>query len=573
MKAIKFVLFIFGFIGLSINNLYAKEAVILYTGNTHAMLYTCSCPIERDGGVSRRASLVKELRKKNPELLLLDCGSFTAGGTMDEYIQNTRLDMQRSEVNLKTMELMRYDAVAVSGDEFNFGKEFFLKNAMKNNPAFLSANLDSDKIEPYIVKQVSGIKIGIIGLTNLGATQKSEGLKITAPKAIGKLVNRLRNEGVEVVIVLSTLGAKGDLDLISKVKDIDILFRGSNPLKEDTEAKVGSTFIVRPYWQGRKLGKLILEVKNGKLSNCKAEDIRLSDKIADDPDVLAILPRCYSDANCRKDDLTGSCQNPGELKASCSFTEPNKLRLIIITAKDCLVCNTEPVIEVLKKQFPGISPEYVDFKKSQKLIKDLSIKFLPAYIIGGEIENESNFEEFKNNLELIGGLYLLKPQVSGISYFIDRKEKKGNLDLFFSMFDKDAAALLSVLKEFNPTLHFLAVEKGNGFDAKNGAPEVEESLRGVCVQKHYPEKFWDYLTCRVKNINSSWWEDCLSEAETLKIKTCAKGPEGVFLLKENIALNKEVQVSFGLSYLLDNYQIFSSRGAPNKEELRKIIKK
>jgi len=573
MKGIKKILFVFALLALITGNLYAKEITVLYTGNTHAMLYPCSCPIERDGGVGRRASLVKKMRKRIPGLLLLDCGAFTAGGLMDEYTQNTRLDMQRTEVNLKAMELMRYDAVAVSSDEFNFGKEFFLKNARKNNPAFLSVNLESDKVEPYIVKQVSGVRVGIIGLTNLAANQKSEGLKVSAPKAMGQLVSRLKAEGVEVVIVLSTLGKKEDLDLISKVSGIDVLIMGNNPVKEEMEARVGSTFIVRPSWQGRKLGKLTLEVRDGKLLNCKAEDIRLSDNIPDDPDVQAILPGCYSDANCKKDGITGSCQNPGELKASCLFIEPNKLRLIVISAKDCVVCNTEPAMEMLKKEFPGISAEYVDMEKARNLIKDLSIKTLPAYIIGGEVEKEKNFESFKNNLELVGELYLLKPQAGGISYFVDRQIKKGSLDLFFSIFDKDAAGLLSVLREFNPALHFLAVEKDKGFDAKNGALETEEYLRACCVQKYYPQKFWDYLICRANNINSSWWEDCIPEADALKIRNCAKGTEGAFLLKENIALNKEVQVSLGLSYLLDNYQIFSSRGVPDKEEFRKILRK
>jgi len=573
MKSPRAILFIFALMVLCAGNLYAKEITILYTGNTHAMLYPCSCPVERDGGITRRAAFVKEIRRKSPELLLLDCGSFTAGGLMDEYTQNTRLDMQRSEVNLKAMELMRYDAVAIGGDEFNFGKDFFLKNAEKNNPVFLSANLESSKVKPYIIRQVSGIKIGIIGLTNLAASQKSEGLRVSPPKAMGQLVSRLKDEGAEVVIVLSTLGKKEDIDLISKVKDIDVLFMGNNPAKEELEAKLGSTFIVRPSWQGRKLGKLTLVVKNGKLLNCKAEDIRMSEEIADDPEVQAILPRCYSDANCKKDGITGSCQNPGELKADCLFVEPNKLRLVVISAKDCVVCNTQPVIDLLKRQFPGISAEFVDKEKAPNLIKDLSIKVLPAYIIGGEVEKEKNFDSFKNSLEFIGGMYLLKPQASGISYFIDRQIKKGRLDLFFSIFDKDASGLLLTLREFNPALHFLAVEKDKGFDAANGALEVEEYLRGVCVQKYYPQRFWDYLICRAKNINTSWWEDCLPEADALKISSCAKGAEGVLLLKENIALNKEVQASLGLSYLLDNYQIFSSRGVPDKEELRKIIKK
>ncbi len=573
MKSVKTILFLFALLALISGNLYGQEITILYTGNTHAMLYTCSCPIEQDGGISRRASLVKELRKKYPGLLLLDCGAFTAGGLMDEYTQNTRLDMQRSEVNLKAMKLMQYDAVAISSDEFNFGKDFFLKNARKSNPAFLSVNLESDKVEPYIFKQVSGIKIGIIGLTNLAANQKSEGLKIGAPKAIDQLINRLKNEGAEVLIVLSTLGKKEGLDLISKVKGIDVLFMGYNPVTEDLDAKVGSTFIVRPSWQGRKLGKLTLEVENGRLLNCKNEEIRLSDKIADDPDVQAILPRCYSDANCRKGGLTGSCRNPGELKASCLFAEPNKLELIVISAKECVICNIEPVLELLKKQFPGINAKHLDLKRAGSLIKDLSIKALPAYIISGEVEKENNFDSFKHNLEFKNGLYLLKPQISGVSYFINRRVKKGNLDLFFSIFDKDAVGLLSAVREFNPKLHFLAVEKDSGFDAKNGLLETEEYLRGVCVQKYYPQKFWDYLICRAKNVFSSWWEDCLGDSETFKIKTCARGPEGAFLLKENIALNKEVQVSFGPSYLLDNCQIFSSRGVPDPEELRKIIKK
>ncbi|MDD5561089.1 MAG: hypothetical protein PHT50_03035 [Candidatus Omnitrophica bacterium] len=574
MKIIKSALFVFGFLALNIGNLCAKEALVLYTGNTHAMLYPCSCPIEQDGGAARRASLIKELRKKFPAgLLLLDCGSFTAGGLMDEYTQNTSLDMRRSEVNLKAMELMEYDAVGISSDEFNFGKDFFLKNAGKNNPVFLSANLESDKVAPYIIKQFSGVKIGVIGLTGLSAGQKSEGLTVNPPKDIGRLVSRLRNEGVEVVIVLSTLDRKENLDLLSEVKDIDILFMGYMPGREDLESKIGSTFIVRPSWQGRKLGKLTLKIEKGKLLSCKTEEIRLSDKIADDRDVLAILPRCYSDANCKKDGLTGKCQDPGELKASCSFPKPNKLKLIVISAKDCVVCNTEPVLELLKKEFPGVSAEYLDLKRAKKLIKDLSIKVLPAYILGREVEKESNFGIFKNNLEFVGGMYLLKPQVSGMSYFINRPVKRGGLDLFFSLFDKNSAGILSVLREFKPSLHFLVVENNKGFDAQNGTLEIEECLRGLCVQKYYPQKFWDYLLCRAKNINSSWWEDCLEGADALKIKACARGAEGKSLLKENIALNKEVQVTFGLSYLLDNNQIFSSRGAPNREELKEIIKK
>ena len=575
MKISKTILFIFGFLALTVNILYAKNVTILYTGQTHAMLYPCCCPIQTDGGIARRSSLIKILRKKYPQLLLLDSGNFTAGGLMDEYTQSVQLDTQRTLVNFKAMELMQYDAVGIGSDEFNFGQGFFSQNIRKYNPAYLSANLETDKVTPYIIRNINGVKIAIIGLTGLSAHQKAEGLKISEPKKIGELVSRLKKEGVGITVLLSTLGEQKDLKLISEVKGIDILFIGQDPLKEDPLTKVDSTFVLRPAWQGRKLGKLSLEVRNGKLLDCKLDEFRLSEDIADDAGIRAILPRCYSDSNCKKDALVGSCQNPGNLKASCSFRVPNKVSLLVINVKGCVVCNAEPVINSLKKKFPGIISKYLYYPdpEAQKKIRELAIQELPAYIFGGEIEKEDGFFDIKNDFLKIGNDYMLKEQVSGLSYFLNREAKKGHFDLFFSLFEKNTYDILMATEEFKPDLHFLAVEKNEGFDAKNGNLEVEEYLRGVCVQKYFPQKFWDYLICRSKNINNSYWEDCLAGVDSLKVKNCARGSEGVRLLKQDIVLNQEIKIMSGPVYLLDNREIFSSRDVPRKEEFKKIIKK
>ena len=102
---------------------------------------------------------------------------------------------------------------------------------------------------------------------------------------------------------------------------------------------------------------------------------------------------------------------------------------------------------------------------------------------------------------------------------------------------------------------------------------MEEYLRGVCVQKYYPEKFWDYLICRAGNIHSSYWDDCLGGVDSLRIRSCAREAEGINLLKDNTRLNKQLQISSGPSYLLDNQEIFSSLMVPSKEEFKKILKK
>ncbi len=575
MKSLKYLFLIFGFLASCAGSLHAKEITVVYSGQTHAALYPCSCPIRQDGGLTRRGTLIKELKKQYPGMLLLDSGNFTAGGRMDEYTLNTRLDMQRSEVNYKAMELMGYDAVGVGPEEFNFGKEFFLKNVKKNNPVYLSANLSLQTVVPYLIKEVGGVKVAVLGLTGLSAKQKAEGIKIDLPEISGLIDDLRLKQGAQVLIILSTQGEREDLKLVSKTKGIDIIIIGDQPLKEDPLTKVDSTFMFRPAWQGRQLGRIAISVENGKLAGCRLEELPLIPGISDDPEIGAIVPACYADANCKNKEQVGICQNAGAPNASCRFDKPNKVNLTLITRKDCRICNTGPEVLRLKNKFPGLSVESLELtdKKARSLVKELEITTLPAFILEKKIEEENNFESVKDDLLLKGDFYLLKPQASGISNFIDQETKPGKFDLFFSLFDKDAPLLLATVKEFNPALHFLAEEIKEGFTAGQGTAEVEEDLRAVCVQKIYPEKFWDYLACRAKNIQSTYWQDCLGAQESQNISGCARGPQGAQLLRENTGLNKKLQVSFGPSYLVDNQEIFSSRGVPSKERLKEILQK
>jgi len=560
----------------ALNYAYAKEITILYTGETHAMIYPCSCPKEPDGGIGRRATLIKQLKKKYPDSLVLDSGGFFAAGSLDEYTQNTQLDIERTKVNLGAMELMKYDALTIGDDEFNFGKEFLQEVIAKTNLNFLSCNLKTEKVLPYIIKEVLGTKIGVIGVTSLSAMQKAEGLKFIEPKiAVAGAIAELKKKQVGLIILLSHLGESEDMNLINSIEGIDILITGHSLATEGPFIKKANTLILRPTWQGRRLCKVTLSLKNDKIINYKVETLRLSDKISDDKDILPILPRCFSDSNCKKEGLVGICENAGSLNSHCLFSEANKINLLIITTRACITCDTETVVNFLKRQFPGsiVSYLYYPDKKSEKLIKDFGIYALPAYLLAKEIDKEKNFDNLKENLQIKGDFYMLKPQVSGISYFLKRKKIKGKLDLILSLYDKNSRELLDTIKEFNPSIHFLAIEQDNKFDAARGNLEVEEYKRAVCVQKYYPQSFWDYITCRSDNINSSWWEDCATKLDGNKIKSCAKGSEGSLLLRENISLNGELQVMFGPIYLLDNQEIFSSKGVPKKEELKKIIKR
>jgi hypothetical protein len=332
--------------------------------------------------------------------------------------------------------------------------------------------------------------------------------------------------------------------------------------------------VLKPSWQGRRLARLSLTIEAGRITGHNLSELRLSDEIADDPDILSILPRCFSDANCRKKDLVGNCERAATLDSRCIFTEPLKVNLSILKPKTCRVCDNEPLLNFLKAQFPGLVISYLYYPGSpaESLIRDFGIKALPVYFFDNGVEKENGFVVLKNNMDKKGDLYMLKPEFSGLAYFLNRRNIKGKMDLFISLYDGDTAALLEAIRELDPSLHFLAVGKSGAFEAAKGNLEVEEYLRAVCVNKYCAGNFWDYLICRAKNIDSSWWQDCAAASCVNKIKTCAQGEEGRRLLEENTGINKELGIMFGPTYLMNNQEIFSSRGVPAVEELKKMLR-
>jgi len=573
MKLRTYVLGVLFLIFVFSRGVFAEEITLLFSGQTHAMLYPCLCPIEPDGGIARRGALIKELRKKYPNSLLLDAGSFFAGGVLDEYSQNTKLDIERSKINLKAMELMGYDCIAVGNDEFNFGREF-LKDAIdKTNIPFVSANIEWNKILASVIKKVADINIGITAVTSISAEKKTGGLNLNEIRpAVKKEVLKLRKQGADIVILISNLTEDEDLALIKENPGIDILISNSRG-KEQSSDTPGSVLVLRPAWQGRRLGKATLTLRDKRIVDSKIEELRLSDQLADDKDILNILPLCFQDANCKKEGLIGVCQNAGGINAKCEFSQANKISLLVITPQPCRTCDTESLVRYLKRELPGLFVSYLSYpgEKADGLIGDLKIRNLPVYLLGKEIEKEKFFDNFKQNLEKKGDFYMVKPQVGGFGYFLDRPMIEGKLDLFMSLYTKDSFKLLDTIKEFNPTIHFLVTEQEGALSAAGGMSDVEESLRSVCVEKYYPGYFWQYISCRARNFESSWWDNCLENLDTKVIKGCATGAEGINLLRKNIALNKELAIMTGPTYLLDNREIFASVKVPAKEELRKII--
>lgn len=98
------------------------DLTILFTGEAHAALLPCDCPLQPLGGVARRATLIKRYRERGP-VLLVDAGGWAAGGIYDEDSDgDPERDNIRTELMAKAMAAMKYDMVSVSDAEYGYLK-------------------------------------------------------------------------------------------------------------------------------------------------------------------------------------------------------------------------------------------------------------------------------------------------------------------------------------------------------------------------------------------------------------------------------------------------------------------
>jgi len=192
------------------------------------------------GGLPRVAQEIKDFRKNNKNTLVLHAGDAVTGTLYYTLFEG--------KADAELMNVINFDAFTLGNHEFDDGNKVLKSFLDALTIPIVSSNVVPDKgsilegkWKPYLIKNVGGQKIGIIGIDVVKKTKESsnpgDDVKfLDEVETARKYVKKLQDEGINKIIVLSHAGYEKNVEIGEKVDGVDLIISG------DTHYLLGKEF-------------------------------------------------------------------------------------------------------------------------------------------------------------------------------------------------------------------------------------------------------------------------------------------------------------------------------------------
>lgn len=239
MKKINDILLCCFFAFLPLTATAQKQLTILHTNDTHSTIMPLNPNLEDTmkagrGGYLRRINMLKEERRKDPDLLLFDSGDFSQGSGY--------YTMFKGDVEVGLMNEMHYDAATIGNHEFDFGLDNMARLFKMAQFPIVCTNYDftgtvcEGLVKPYIVLKRKGVKIGVFALSpklkGLISDKNCPGVKYLDPAKVALETATMLKKDMkcDMVICISHLGwamgGEDDSYMIKGSRNIDVVLGG-----------------------------------------------------------------------------------------------------------------------------------------------------------------------------------------------------------------------------------------------------------------------------------------------------------------------------------------------------------
>ncbi|WP_371168849.1 thiosulfohydrolase SoxB [Aliiroseovarius sp. 2305UL8-7] len=248
----------------------------------------------RMGGMDRVATVINAIRSERPDALLLDGGdtwqgSYTCHHTAGQDVINVMNALKPDAMTFHWEFTLGSDRVneIVEGLPFAaLGQNIF--DAEWDEPAEL--------FKPYKFFERGGVKIAVIGQAfpylpianpHWMFPEYSFGLREANMQL---MVDEVRANGAELVVLLSHNGFDVDKKMAGQVQGIDVILSGHTHDAVPDPVQVGNTFIIASGSNGKFISRVDLDVRDGRMMGIRSKLIPIfSDVIAPDAEVTKLI--------------------------------------------------------------------------------------------------------------------------------------------------------------------------------------------------------------------------------------------------------------------------------------------
>ena len=149
----------------------SKTITVIGTTDMHGNIWGYSYEDNKEttnNGIARVYSYIESVRKENPgRVVLVDNGDTFQGTILTDDLYNKQ---EGKHPMVSVLNFMKYDAMALGNHEYNFGLGLIKRIQAQAKFPILGANVryanGKEFAKPYTIVKRSGVRIGIIGLTN-----------------------------------------------------------------------------------------------------------------------------------------------------------------------------------------------------------------------------------------------------------------------------------------------------------------------------------------------------------------------------------------------------------------------
>jgi S-sulfosulfanyl-L-cysteine sulfohydrolase len=185
--------------------------------------------------------------------------------------------------------------------DFAYGPQQLLKLRGQLKHPMLAINIFHETtgaafLPPYTIEEVGGLRVAVIGIASniVDKTMPphfSRGLRFTdGRKELPGVIEEVRaKENANVVVVLSHLGFPQDMQLLSEVAGVDVLLSGHTHHRLFEPVRRGDTLVIQSGCHGSFLGKLTIEVREGRVVSHDHELMEVREDITPDPKVEGLV--------------------------------------------------------------------------------------------------------------------------------------------------------------------------------------------------------------------------------------------------------------------------------------------